>query len=160
MLCMTVPHCKVRLQGQACVISNSTCHTSASLSARAAGLPVRSSIPCIYSRLARRLQQSPRSAVRVRSENVRVTMSAGELKQHYGCERCSIVSSCRAACSCQHNPTMQHAETIDGKGTAATIRQEIAAEVADLKEKTGKVGTSSAWYVTLHASACCKGCQR
>jgi hypothetical protein len=36
------------------------------------------------------------------------------------------------------------AETIDGKGTAATIRKEIAAEVADLKEKTGKVGSSSA----------------
>jgi hypothetical protein len=52
------------------------------------------------------------------------------------------------------------AETIDGKGTAATIRKEIAAEVADLKEKTGKVGTSSAWHVTLPASACCQGCQR
>lgn len=31
------------------------------------------------------------------------------------------------------------AELIDGKATAATIRQETAAEVAALKEKTGKV---------------------
>lgn len=31
------------------------------------------------------------------------------------------------------------AELIDGKAIAATIRQEIAAEVAALNEKTGKV---------------------
>ena len=31
------------------------------------------------------------------------------------------------------------AELIDGKAIAATIRQETAAEVAALKEKTGKV---------------------
>ena len=41
-------------------------------------------------------------------------------------------------------PNNENAEMIDGKGTAATIRKEIAAEVADLKEKTGKVGPSSA----------------
>ncbi len=34
---------------------------------------------------------------------------------------------------------MRHAELIDGKAIAATIRQETAAEVAALKEKTGKV---------------------
>ena len=38
---------------------------------------------------------------------------------------------------------MQRTELIDGKATAATIRQEIAAEVADLKQKTGKVGSAS-----------------
>lgn len=35
------------------------------------------------------------------------------------------------------------ATIIDGKETAATIRKEIAAEVAELKGKTGKVGEGS-----------------
>ncbi len=33
----------------------------------------------------------------------------------------------------------QHAELIDGKAIAATIRQETADEVAELKASTGKV---------------------
>ena len=141
MLCMTVPDCTVRLQGQACNISNSTCHTSASLPARAARLPVRLPIPCISHRSARRLQQSQHSTVRVRSENVRVTtMSAGESSKRSDGERCLTLKAAGCFRSCKRDPALQHAETIDGKGTAATIRQEIAAEVAELKEKTGKVG--------------------
>lgn len=55
--------------------------------------------------------------------------------------------NCRA---CWSHKFESDAELIDGKATAATIRKETAAEVAALKEKTGKacdLGTAPAWQV-------------
>ena len=46
------------------------------------------------------------------------------------------------------------ATLIDGKETAATIRKEIAAEVAELKAKTGKVCMCSLPTCLTHASMC------
>ena len=55
-------------------------------------------------------------------------MAAGA-PTHVGC---TLPSPSASLCA-------MHAELIDGKATAATIRKEIAAEVAALQQKTGKV---------------------
>jgi hypothetical protein len=152
MLCMTVLDCKAGLQRKLCNLSDSTCHTSASLSARTARVPVRLSGSCVRHPLARRLQPLQHSAVRACPQNARVTsMSAGELH--------IVLSTCAAVQWDNATPlpvTLGNAcaETIDGKGTAATIRKEIAAEVADLKEKTGKVGAHQRPHADMHAMAC------
>lgn len=51
--------------------------------------------------------------------------------------------------SSSEQPFVQ-AGVIDGKAVAATIREEIAATVRQLKEKHGKVGE-------LHSLVCCSG---
>lgn len=73
-----------------------------------------------------------------RAQSRAITMSAGDAgpARHPLRMSCVPLRMLFRPLRCHH---ARHAELIDGKATAATIRKEIAAEVDALKEKTGKV---------------------